>query len=277
MRAMYTVVRFCADETCSDETLMAFGVRLSSVVPNTYDGRLDHAGHRFSFGVSRKDEWTANLAETMQLVRESLPLVEAARTLGIYVEIDTAVEPRDIQDRTWLSCSVPPEVSMELARAQINLTVTIYRGAWAKRDVKGFNAENIDDQAEDLENRLQLLLSCQPFASDDRKLARVYLAIAREFRDLLPTPLRGELESALASQGMGVDSRGSDVATRKPVALDDKALAFLEQIVMSAARPGFTIHALSDSIPVSFGIALGIPVGVMYRILAAEYPITPGD
>ena len=264
---MYTVVRFCADETCSDETLKELGVRLNSIVDNAYDGRLDHAGHRFSVSVSSNDEWGANLAETLRFIREVLPLAEAARTSGVYLEVDTAVDSKDLRNRPWLSCSLTPDASLELARARITHTITIYRGAWKRES---------EDPGDELESRLQLLLACEPFASDDRKLARVYLAIAREFRSLLPPPLREELENALSVQRMDFESRLAHAPGRRSGTLDTRALKFLAKLVASAARPEFTIRPIADSLPISLGVAFGVPVGVMKQILAAEYPIAPG-
>jgi len=123
---MYTVVRFCADESCSDETLMEFGARLDSIVPNSYEGRLDRIGRRFSKGVSTKDDWAANLDEALQFIRKITSIAEGVRASGISVEIDMAVEPEDLRGRLPLSCGVTPDILAELARAEIALAITIY-------------------------------------------------------------------------------------------------------------------------------------------------------
>lgn len=128
---MYTVVRFCADESCSDETLMDFGARLNSIVPSTYDGRLDRIGRRFSTSVSTKDDWAANLDETLQFIRKIATLAEGVRPAGISVEIDAAIEPEDLGGRFFLSCGVTPDVLTELARAEIGLAITIYGNSLA--------------------------------------------------------------------------------------------------------------------------------------------------
>lgn len=125
---MYTVVRFCADESCSDRDLMGVGARLNELVRDAFGHRLDHAGRRFSVSVSKNADWNANLAETMGFIRKVMPLIEAARLLGIHLEADAAIEPDDVRNRPWLTCGVPPEISAELARAGIWLAITIYPG-----------------------------------------------------------------------------------------------------------------------------------------------------
>ncbi|HEU4781015.1 MAG TPA: hypothetical protein VFS58_14115 [Steroidobacteraceae bacterium] len=138
--------------------------------------------------------------------------------------------------------------------------------------MNSFNPGRFDERAEHLELKLQALLAREPFASDDRALARVYLAIARAFRTLLPQAMRNELDAALATQKMSTESGTPGLPAEGSSALDDKALEFLAKIVRSAARPKFRIDAESDTTPIGFGIALGISVDEMERILTAEYP-----
>jgi hypothetical protein len=95
---MFTVVRFCADESCPDETLMQIGERLNLIVKDAYGRRLDPIGKRFSVRASSNGEWDANLAETVQFIRKAMPLIEEGRASGVSIEVDAAIEPKDVRE-----------------------------------------------------------------------------------------------------------------------------------------------------------------------------------
>src|SRR5687768_3453413 len=113
---MYTVVRFTASETCTDEALIQFGARLNELVPRAFD-RLDHAGRRFSVSVSKKDHWEANIADMLAFIQSARSSIDEARGIGIDISADALIEPEDFRGYSRLSCEINADLQARLLEA----------------------------------------------------------------------------------------------------------------------------------------------------------------
>lgn len=124
---MYTVLRFVADPTCSDTVLCELGRRLNGIRGFVFDG-LDARGHRFSISISSDEQWTIHLSALLDFVQSAASVIADARRAGITIEADVAIEPEDLQEKFYLSCTVPAATLKELEQNAVNLTFTVYRG-----------------------------------------------------------------------------------------------------------------------------------------------------
>jgi hypothetical protein len=122
---MYTVLRFMAGPTCTDDALCDIGRRLNGIRGFVFE-RLDHAGHRFSISISDDDEWSAHLDALLDFLRKASAVIADARRLGIEMEADAAIDPDDIKGRLYVSCSVPIATLGELQLNGVRLTFTFY-------------------------------------------------------------------------------------------------------------------------------------------------------
>lgn len=121
---MYTVVRFSAGDACTDEMLIQVGTRLNELHPRAFD-RLDRIGRRFSVSVSKKDDWDANMAETLAFIESARSLIDEARRIGIEVSAAPLIEPEDFRGASWLTCEMSPEFQARFLEANVTLFVTI--------------------------------------------------------------------------------------------------------------------------------------------------------
>jgi hypothetical protein len=122
---MYTVVRFIAGPACSDETLIQLGRTLNGLLDGAFK-RLDHVGRRFSISISSANDWAAHVDALLAFVQNVSAVIAEAKTKGVEVVADTALEPEDVRGKPYLACSLPPAALQELAAQGVGITFTCY-------------------------------------------------------------------------------------------------------------------------------------------------------
>lgn len=125
---MYTVLRFVADPTCSDTVLCELGQRLNGIRGFVFGG-LDARGHRFSIRHFFRRAVDHPLIRTAEFRAERSFSDLGRETAGITVEADVAIEPEDVQEKFYLSCTFPAAALKELAQNAVDLTFTVYPGS----------------------------------------------------------------------------------------------------------------------------------------------------
>lgn len=80
-------------------------------------------------GISSDERWTIHLSALLNFVQSAASVISDARQAGITVEADVAIEPEDVQEKFYLSCTFPAAALKELAQNAVDLTFTVYPGS----------------------------------------------------------------------------------------------------------------------------------------------------
>jgi len=154
----------------------------------------------------------------------------------------------------------------------------------AMTGARGIDWSRYDERAKSLERQLEGLLSAEPLASDDERLARVYLAFAKLTRPLMSAELRKVLTDIERWRESGVyppelervSRRLGEISWQRLGEANDTGRpseqAFLYALLESCARRRFTIDASTDIDPIGWMVAIGIPPRDVAQAVIAEYP-----
>lgn len=121
---MYTVLRF-ESPTETVEKLTILGEGLNRIKEKTFSG-LDRIGGRFSCSVCDDDNWdehTRAMSEFLSVFKEIL--VEA-KSYGIEVEFDVALEPEDCEKKSYISTCLEPQLLKKLVDEDVGITLSYY-------------------------------------------------------------------------------------------------------------------------------------------------------
>lgn len=141
-----------------------------------------------------------------------------------------------------------------------------------------------DERARTLEAALRDVLSKEPRAGDDRRLARVYAALARllrpmmddvigQYMDLLQGPKRDSMDAASLkelSERLGGLAWAAQSKQMEDVLATESA--FYYRLLESCARPRFTIYPDTDVEPIGWAAAAGVPLEAIEKAVFLEYP-----
>lgn len=122
---MYTVVRFTASQTVSDELLEEVGRDVNRVTEGGFS-RLDRAGGRFSVPVASDGDWDDHVEAIAAFVRKTSEIISHAKTRGVSVVADVAIEPEDAEGKSYVSYELPTELLIELVNQGVGIGFTWY-------------------------------------------------------------------------------------------------------------------------------------------------------
>lgn len=141
-----------------------------------------------------------------------------------------------------------------------------------------------DSHLQNLERRLEALLSLPEYSSDDRRLARVYVGFGRLLEARLDPKLArylalaeqylstgvfsDELENVsrelgFVSQQLALQEWRSGIQTDQP---------FIYQLLESCTRRKFAVHPATDVEPVAWMAAAGVSTDDISYVVCAVYP-----
>ena len=121
---MYTVVRF--DCSGSNLSVEAVGERLQQMASIRYEGPDAGCRHRVSYTVARDDDWKDHVASMSQFLDRSAEVIDWARSCGVWVGFDVAIEPDDYLGLVG-SFGVGHEFMQQLGQKGVDLVVSVYR------------------------------------------------------------------------------------------------------------------------------------------------------
>ena len=141
-----------------------------------------------------------------------------------------------------------------------------------------------DSRVQDLEKRLEALVSLPEYAGDDRKLARVYVSFARLLADRLDPTLLAYLVLAEQYAATGVFPEELEGVSRKLGSVSQQLAAresqsgvatdqpFIYKLLESCTVRKFTINPLTDVEPVAWMAAAGVPADDIANVVHSIYP-----
>ena len=121
---MYTVLRFQCVKP--ERTLQDLGERLQRCTYIKYEGHDKGVANRISCTVATEDVWDDHIATVMQFLELSKELLEWARSNGVELSFDIAIEPDDY-DGILGSFDFPHQLLTVLGESGIDLTISVYR------------------------------------------------------------------------------------------------------------------------------------------------------
>ena len=137
------------------------------------------------------------------------------------------------------------------------------------------------DRVQAFELDLHGLLESGTYRGDDRRLARVYLSLARLAREFMTADQESYLNlierwgyaGAVPAELLNAPAKLSALAVQSEAEKDRNAVApFLYRLLESCARPNFTIYADSDVEPIGWTVATGVPFEQVKDAVLVEYP-----
>lgn len=123
VKIMYSVLRFIGGEACTIEQLERIGNLLNASVPGAYGGP-DRMEVRFSVTVSTAETWEDHEAAVIALLHSAEPAIREARLNDMTFELDTLVEPEDVQGKPYLTLPISLSFHEEVVRIGIALVFT---------------------------------------------------------------------------------------------------------------------------------------------------------
>lgn len=146
-----------------------------------------------------------------------------------------------------------------------------------------------DGRTRSLEAHLQRILRSEPWAGDDRRLARVYMAIAKLLRSRMPGELIGYLDGLETLQndpGNAVElnalssrlgSAAWQAQAAQPPGGEESDQSFLYRLMESCTKTKFTIDPETDVEPIGWAVALGVPYDDLRKAVLDEYSEISAD
>ena len=107
--------------------LYEFGNALNEYVPNTFKGRPDFCGGRFSVDIFKNGSWDEHLLAITAFIKKTAAILESAKDRQIDIQLDIALYASDVGDE-YLSFSwcIPKELLRLLLQYGISLVHTYY-------------------------------------------------------------------------------------------------------------------------------------------------------
>lgn len=120
---MYSVLRFSDPSQSLD--LEKCGQEVNECAAGLFTG-MDRIKHRLSCSLSTDDNWKTQCEEIIRTIGTCMRVVEHARSVGIEVDLDLAIDPDDYMGSLFTEVYLEKRLLEILCRADIPMTISIY-------------------------------------------------------------------------------------------------------------------------------------------------------
>lgn len=124
IKNMYTVLRFYSQD---DSVLLRLGEEVKACKAS-FSG-LDKAGGRFSISVSETSLPVEHMQEILSAITHFYSVIESGRKLKVRIEVDTALEPEDLDGGLYTEVELTDAFMRRLSALDINYRFTVYAEA----------------------------------------------------------------------------------------------------------------------------------------------------